>query len=1217
MKSEDRKKPRKRSFSDSINSRIDVAIVGMGGRFPQARGLGEFWENLINGKSAITEVPAHRWSSAADARMLDDLGQPRKFWGGFIDDADCFDAAFFKISPREAELMDPQQRILLEVVWHTLEDARVKPSAVAGSKIGVFMGISNTDYSELLHERGHSEAGLYGSTGTSSSILSNRVSYLFDFRGPSFTVNTASSSSLVAVHLAVKAVQAGECNSALAGGANICWTPSRFLVYRSAGMLSRDGLCKTFDEQADGYVRGEGVGAVFLKPLSEAISDGNYIYGVIKGSAVNHGGKTKGLTVTSPTQQCQLLVDAYLDADVHPETVGYIEAHGSGTSLGDPIEFLGLTSGFETLCKEFSGGSGQAGYCGLGSVKTNIGHLEAAAGIAGLIKVLLAMKHATIPANLNFKKLNPLIALDGSPFYLPTTSRTWRPITRHNRQFPRRAGVSSFGYGGAYAHLVIEEFNNPVPPATPNSADAQLMVLSAPNAERLRAWAGSVLDHLESPDREESISLPDLAYSLQVTREEFEERLAFVVADLAGLVDGLRSYLSGTDGRSLSFRGRAQKRTTTAMDEATIEQDLKDRALGRLAEIWVNGQTVDWNRLYDPRPVSIPLPLYPFASQRYWVPGADSGSDSANVADLGQARQPEPAVIEAGKPEVVSEVRIDAAALFDKVREALIRAISKLLKVGREEVDLDAEFSELGFDSIGLREFCGYLNQTHHLKLAPIIFFEYPSVRLLAEHLVKEQAPLLSERFAVGLPSRVTETAPDRSPGDRIPEPPAIQSHEPIAIIGVSVCFPQAADLETLWENLKSGRDCITEIPKDRWDWQALYGDPAIEPNRSNIKWGAFITEIAEFDPLFFGISPREAELMDPQQRLLMTYAWKAIEDAGYSAQSLSGSRTGIFIGTVASGYGELIAQSGIPIEGYSSTGTTPSVGPNRMSYFLNLHGPSEPIETACSSSLVAIHRAVRAMQSGDCEMALAGGINTIITPVLHLSFNKAGMLSEDGRCKTFSEDANGYVRGEGVGVLLLKRLSAAERDHDQIYGLIRGSSENHGGRANSLTAPNPKAQAELIKTAYTEAGIDPRTVGYIEAHGTGTPLGDPIEIQGLKSAFSDLYSATGDREVKAPHCGLGSVKTNIGHLELAAGVAGVIKVLLQLRHKMLVKSLHCERINPYIELEGSPFYIVQENRSWDALLDEHGRELPRRAGVSSFSFGGTNAHVIVEEYLP
>jgi polyketide synthase PksN len=374
---------------------------------------------------------------------------------------------------------------------------------------------------------------------------------------------------------------------------------------------------------------------------------------------------------------------------------------------------------------------------------------------------------------------------------------------------------------------------------------------------------------------------------------------------------------------------------------------------------------------------------------------------------------------------------------------------------------------------------------------------------------------------------------------------------------------------------------------------------------------------VDEFDPLFFNISPREAESMDPQQRLLMTYTWQAIEDAGYSAQSLSGSKTAIFVGTASSGYSELVAQeNSSSVEGHSSTSGVPSIGPNRMSYLLNLHGPSEPIETACSSSLVAIHRAVRAMQSGDCEMALVGGINTIITPWAHIGFNKAGMLCEDGRCKTFSKNANGYVRGEGVGMLFLKKLSQAEQDGDHIYGLIKGSSENHGGRANSLTAPNPKAQAELLKAAYRDAKIDPRTVSYIEAHGTGTPLGDPIEIDGLKSAFADLAADQADRPVSVSYCGIGSVKTNIGHLELAAGVASVIKVLLQLKHKTLLKSLHSAEINPYIQLQDTPFYIVKETQHWAVQKDAQGRALPRRAGVSSVGFGGVNAHVVIEEYL-
>ena len=426
-----------------------------------------------------------------------------------------------------------------------------------------------------------------------------------------------------------------------------------------------------------------------------------------------------------------------------------------------------------------------------------------------------------------------------------------------------------------------------------------------------------------------------------------------------------------------------------------------------------------------------------------------------------------------------------------------------------------------------------------------------------------------------------------------------------------------ARDLNEFWQNLTAGKDCISEIPKDRWDWRKFYGDPVKQANKTNIKWGGFIDGVDEFDPLFFGISPKEARFIDPQQRLLMIYTWKAIEDAGYSAQSLAGTQTGIFVGTASSGYASLIAKADMAIEGYSSTGMVSSIGPNRMSYFLNIHGPSEPIETACSSSLVAMHRAVSAIQNGTCEMAIVGGVNTMVTPEPHISFSKAGMLSEDGRCKTFSDQANGYVRSEGVGMVFLKKLQAAQQAGDHVYGVIREVAENHGGRANSLTAPNPKAQTQLLKTAYTNAGIDPRTVTYIEAHGTGTELGDPVEINGLKKAFQELYQATGDPKVMESHCGLGSVKSNIGHLELAAGIAGVVKVLLQLKHKTLVKSLHCDSINPYIQLKDSPFYIVQENRKWISLKDALGKELPRRAGVSSFGFGGANAHVVLEEYIP
>jgi 3-oxoacyl-(acyl-carrier-protein) synthase/NAD(P)-dependent dehydrogenase (short-subunit alcohol dehydrogenase family)/acyl carrier protein len=573
--------------------------------------------------------------------------------------------------------------------------------------------------------------------------------------------------------------------------------------------------------------------------------------------------------------------------------------------------------------------------------------------------------------------------------------------------------------------------------------------------------------------------------------------------------------------------------------------------------------------------------------------------------------------------------------------EALTYTISRVAKIQAEKINTETDLSEYGFDSVTFTQLANRLNQTYKLDLTPTLFYEHSTIERLTQYLQTTYATILAPHFTKALPvapgmtsqdlaSIASKTTSEELAGTpvprwrfrlayshmQIPEQKEPATTEPIAIIGISGCFPQAPDLQSLWNNLLEGRDCISEIPSSRWDWQTSFGNTATEINKTNIKWAGLIEGVELFDPQFFGISPREAQQMDPQQRLLMMYVWKAIEDAGYSAESLSGTNTALFVGTASSGYSERVFNANTAIEGYSATGLASSVGPNRMSYFLNLHGPSEPIDTACSSSLVAIHRGVNAIGSGQCDMAIVGGVNALVSPELHISFSKAGMLSEDGHCKTFSAQANGYVRGEGVGMLVLKRLSDAEQDGDHIYGVIRGSAENHGGRASSFTAPNPRAQADVLIAAYRKTGIDPRTVGYIEAHGTGTELGDPIEINGLKTAFSELIQSTGEGPMPQASCGIGSVKSNIGHLELAAGVAGVIKVLLQMQHKQLVKSLHCEQINSYIQLESSPFYIVQENREWEALQDREGNLLPRRAGVSSFGFGGVNAHVVLEEYV-
>ncbi|MBP1177198.1 polyketide synthase PksN [Paenibacillus sp. PvR133] len=1925
-----------------------IAIVGISGRYPGAEDVQQYWDNLALGKNSIIEIPKDRWdvSQYYDPRPAQE-GKINCKWLGVLEDMEYFDPLFFNISPTEAEGMDPQQRIFMQEAYKAIEDAGYSGSQLGNKKCGVYLGILNNEYSMLRYKH---QAQFTNTTGNSNAIAAARISYFLNLKGPAISVDTACSSSLVATHLACQALSNGEIEMALVGGVSLYLTPESYVGMSASGMLSPDGRCKTFDNSANGFVPGEGVGALVLKRLKDAEADRDHIYGVIIGSGINQDGKTNGITAPSTNSQIELEREIYNKYQIEPESISYVEMHGTGTKLGDPIELEALSTAFKEK-------TDQKNYCAIGSVKSNIGHTSAAAGIASVQKVLLCMKHRKLVPTLNFKNPNEHFDFDNSPFYVNTELNAWEP-SRGNK---RRAAVSSFGFSGTNAHLIIEEYRpgtgtSATSPAAADIHNPVLFVLSAKGEKQLKTYAERMRSFIAS---RENLNLSDMGYTLQVSREPMDYRLAFVADSKEALLKALEGFANHDLVSGVLTAQVKKSKDGIVMFEADedakslLETWIKKRKLKKIAELWVKGLTIDWNKLYgDIKPYRISLPTYPFARERCWAPELDSkagkgmtsvtalhpllhlntsdfseqrfsstftgqefflkdhvvngrkvlsgaaclemvraavdqatGSDEGgptgiclknvvwarpiivedgplqlhiglflddhqeisyeiygeseeadagiviysygsatrrsaveiptlNIKDLqnvcsrnfdptqlygvfrdmgmdygpghqgiemvyagegqvlaklclpssvsdnqsqfvlhpsmidsalqatvgltlgsgvikpslpyaiqeveiikncssimwalirynadglaeekaqkldidlsdetgaicvrikgyssrilnrdsissdvqsnssnlmlepvwkeqgialgaempvydrhvvllcqpseisreqvearmddvqcivlqpdrngiaeqfqhyavqvveeiqsifrekpngkvliqiaisGQEEQQlfsglsgllktarlehsklvgqlielgqdedwgaiidilkensrslediqiryekgtrwvscwnevhisqeaagnpwkdgrvylitggagglglifakeitdkvhkavliltgrsaldegkraeiekmealgariiyrqvdvtqEQAVtdliqeiqeefgningiihsagvirdnrilqknseemLEVLAPKVIGTVNLDQASknlpldffvlfssvagglgnqgqadysaanafmdayaryrntliaskhrqgqtlsinwplwkeggmrideeteklvrqrtgmsgmstssgvqalyrgmiaggdqvmvmegnlakmkksmglittpeirqpekvtgiseaspksnavpdLLDKVQAAMIQAVSKLLKVKLEDIDEHVELSEYGFDSILLTQFTNNINHLYRLELTPDIFFEYTTIHDFTRYLVDEYDAVLGEQFAVHarIEPAVQAVEDDREDsthvrrqrfrfagGNVLSMPQQTQAvPEPIAIVGMSGVFPMARDVDEFWKNLEEGRDCITEIPEDRWDWKTYYGDPEQEANKTNIKWGGFIEGIYEFDPLFFGISPREAALMDPQQRLLMTYIWKAIEDAGIQAGSLSGTRTGIFVGTANSGYSGMIYQGNVGVEAYSSSGMAPSVGPNRMSYFLNIHGPSEPIETACSSSLVAIHRAVRAIEDGSCEMAIAGGVNVIITPELHISFNKAGMLCEDGRCKTFSDKANGYVRGEGAGMLFLKKLKDAEKDGDHIYGVIRGTAVNHGGRANSLTAPNPRAQADVLVNAYTKAGIDPRTVSYIEAHGTGTELGDPIEINGLKAAFKELYENTEGPGITESHCGLGSVKTNIGHLELASGIAGVIKVLLQLKHKKLVKSLHCEAINPYIKLEGSPFYIVQEAREWKPQRNTQGKNIPRRAGVSSFGFGGANAHLIIEEYIP
>jgi acyl transferase domain-containing protein/SAM-dependent methyltransferase/acyl carrier protein len=428
---------------------------------------------------------------------------------------------------------------------------------------------------------------------------------------------------------------------------------------------------------------------------------------------------------------------------------------------------------------------------------------------------------------------------------------------------------------------------------------------------------------------------------------------------------------------------------------------------------------------------------------------------------------------------------------------------------------------------------------------------------------------------------------------------------EPVAIIGVGLRFPGGADdADSFWQLLRAGFDAITEIPPTRWSLADFYDPDVSIPGKMITRYGSFLPDIDRFDAAFFGISPREAISMDPQQRLLLETGWEALENAGQSPEKLLGSQTGVFIGISNSDYFRIVLNDLEKIDTYASTGGTLSVAAGRISYLLGLRGPAMSIDTACSSSLVAVHLACHSLRHKECDLALVGGSNLILTPEANINFSKAGMMALDGRCKTFDARADGYVRGEGCAMIVLKRLSDALADGDRILAVVRGSAVNQDGRSSGLTAPNGPSQEAVIRAALEQAGLAPGEVDYIEAHGTGTSLGDPIEVHALGAVFGPGRPASRPLQI-------GSVKTNVGHLEAAAGIAGLIKTALALYHREIPPHLHFETPNPHIQWEGLPLQVTTRLTPWQK---EDG---PLLAGISSFGFSGTNAHVILGEAPP
>ncbi|WP_392481400.1 SDR family NAD(P)-dependent oxidoreductase [Nostoc sp. C110] len=682
------------------------------------------------------------------------------------------------------------------------------------------------------------------------------------------------------------------------------------------------------------------------------------------------------------------------------------------------------------------------------------------------------------------------------------------------------------------------------------------------------------------------------AIAPQHWRNHLRDPLQFSTAVDTLIAQGCNLLLELGPSSTLTEAGKRYRPQSEKIWLSSLKEGFEDwqQVLSTLSALYVQGADVNWTGFYqDYQHQRLELPTYPFQRKRHWIDAGTRGRGDAEINFVETQNLASPLWENLNLEEMSASQRWEKLQAYVQTEVATVLGLEPTEKLNPNE-----GFATLGMKSLMAIELKNRIQTQlgHSYSLAATLAFDYPTIATLTEYLGRE---------VLGLDSPSTNhEPPPQSCKDAINR----VSTEDIAIIGMGCRFPGGANNpEQFWQILQQGIDAITEIPSQRWNLDNYFDSEPETPGKMYTRHGGFIADIDQFDAQFFGISPREAISLDPQQRILLEVSWEALENAAVAPQNLVGSQTGVFIGLISNEYMQLQIQHKDPetIDAYYGTGGIGSAAAGRISHSLGLRGPSLVVDTACSSSLVSIHLAVQSLRRGECNLALAGGVNLILLPETNIFLSKSKAVAADGRCKTFDASANGFVRGEGCGVVVLKRLSEALADNDSILAVIRGSAVNHDGRSSGFTVPSTTAQQELLHQALANANVEAQQVSYIEAHGTGTSLGDPIEIGALASVLC------AGRSFEQPLV-ISSVKTNIGHLEAAAGVAGLMKVVLALQHQEIPPHLHLQQPNPMIAWEQLPLSIPTSGQSWIV------KDSARIGGVSSFGMSGTNAHVIVQE---